>query len=155
MTDDKYLRVKQVCERTGLSRPTIYNMMNAGTFPMKTALGERAVAWLESEIVKWMESRKTFEKTGLEARPGRPPTASKKPKASPQKSEVPPKIAMVTPPPAPTPAISPLTEVSDPDGWGTNEPPPTAEEMERIHARLSKLNQPKKRAESKVVRKRK
>ena len=50
MTVDKYLRIKQVAELTGLSRATIYNMGKAGTFPEKTHLGKRAVAWRESVI---------------------------------------------------------------------------------------------------------
>ena len=50
MTVDKYLRIKQVAELTGLSRATIYNMEKAGTFPEKTHLGKRAVAWRESVI---------------------------------------------------------------------------------------------------------
>jgi prophage regulatory protein len=72
MKDDKYLRISQVSERTGLSRPTIYNMVKAGSFPASTALGARAVGWLESELLKWMEGRKLVEKTGREAKPGNP-----------------------------------------------------------------------------------
>lgn len=49
MTVDKYLRIKQVAELTGLSRATIYNMEKAGTFPEKTHLGKRAVAWRISD----------------------------------------------------------------------------------------------------------
>jgi len=69
MKNDIYLRVRQVAERTGLSRATIYNMMKSGAFPMKTALGTRAIGWLESEISLWMASRKSVEKVGLEAKP--------------------------------------------------------------------------------------
>jgi prophage regulatory protein len=71
MTEDMYFRVRQVSARTGLSRATIYNMMKQGSFPMKTALGERAVGWLESEIVHWMASRKEVTKTGRESQPGK------------------------------------------------------------------------------------
>lgn len=72
MAIDKYLRIKQVCELTGLSRATIYAMEKKGDFPSKKALGPRAVAWLESEIAAWMETRKTAVKSGREATPGRP-----------------------------------------------------------------------------------
>lgn len=134
MSEDKYLRVKQVCERTGLSRPTIYNMMKAGTFPIKTALGERAVAWLESEITMWMETRKTFEKSGLEAKPGRPPTSSKKKKPRPAQliglNEV------VEPQSQPNLTVT----ASEYDGWGPDDPPPTEAEMKETQSRLSLLS---------------
>jgi prophage regulatory protein len=64
-----YLRIKQVTALTGLSRATIYSMMASGTFPMKTALGVRAVGWLSSEIQIWMTHRKSVEKQGREAKP--------------------------------------------------------------------------------------
>ena len=73
MAIDKYLRIKQVCELTGLSRATIYALKKTGGFPEKTALGVRAVAWRESEIVGWMDTRTTAVKSGREAKPGRPP----------------------------------------------------------------------------------
>ena len=79
MTVDKYLRIKQVAELTGLSRATIYNMEKAGTFPEKTHLGKRAVAWRESVIAAWMESRQHVEKSEKEKHPGKPPTKKLKP----------------------------------------------------------------------------
>lgn len=71
MSSDMYLRIKQVTTLTGLSRATIYNMMAVGSFPMKTALGVRAVGWLSSEIQIWMAERKLIEKQGGEAAPAR------------------------------------------------------------------------------------
>ena len=77
MSIDRYLRVSQVTEYVGLSRASIYAMEKAGTFPKKIPLGARAVAWLESDIKKWMEERKGVVKTGKEAKPGRPRKAKK------------------------------------------------------------------------------
>ena len=139
MIEDKYLRVKQVCERTGLSRPTIYNMMKAGTFPIQTTLGERAVAWLESEIVMWMETRKTFEKSGLEAKPGRPPTSSKKKKPALARSSGLPAVAV------PTPPVNLIATASELDDWGQDEPNLNEAEMNEIRSRhlvLSRKNHP-------------
>lgn len=134
MSEDKYLRVKQVCERTGLSRPTIYNMMKAGTFPIKTALGERAVAWLESEIVTWMEVRKTFEKSGLEAKPGRPPTSTKmKKQTQPRSNRLVEVAAQIT-------QAVPLATTSECVDWA-DEPPPTEVEINQTRFKLSSLNQ--------------
>ena len=70
MAIDKYMRIKQVAEITGLSRATIYNMERIGDFPKKTVLSTRAVAWRESEVVNWMDSRKELTKSGREAAPG-------------------------------------------------------------------------------------
>lgn len=49
------LRRKQVEERTGLARSTIYQRIQDGTFPKPIHLGVRAVGWLESEIDAWFQ----------------------------------------------------------------------------------------------------
>lgn len=51
------LRRKQVEQRTGLSRSTIYLRVAQGNFPKVVSLGARAVGWLESEIEEWLNSR--------------------------------------------------------------------------------------------------
>jgi prophage regulatory protein len=51
------LRRKQVQDRTGLSRSTIYLRIAQGTFPKAVSLGARAVGWVESEIEEWLHSR--------------------------------------------------------------------------------------------------
>jgi prophage regulatory protein len=48
------LRRKQVQERVGLSRSTIYLRVAEGTFPKPFSLGGRAVGWLEAEIEGWV-----------------------------------------------------------------------------------------------------
>ncbi len=53
----RILRCKQVEARTGLSRSTIYLRVQDGTFPRPINLGVRAVGWLESEIVGWINER--------------------------------------------------------------------------------------------------
>lgn len=57
------LRLKQVMERTGLSRSTIYDRMNPNSprhdpsFPRQLSLGGDAVGWVESAIDNWVQSR--------------------------------------------------------------------------------------------------
>lgn len=52
------LRRKQVENRTGLSRSTIYLRISKGTFPKPIDLGGgRAVGWIEAEIDAWLKSR--------------------------------------------------------------------------------------------------
>ncbi|MCG6227354.1 AlpA family transcriptional regulator [Vibrio furnissii] len=54
----RFLRLKEVMSLTGLGRSTIYKLMADETeFPNSVPLGGRAVAWVESEIEEWMESR--------------------------------------------------------------------------------------------------
>jgi len=48
------LRRKQVEQRTGLSRSTIYDRIKAGEFPAPVRLGEHAVGWLEHEVHDWL-----------------------------------------------------------------------------------------------------
>lgn len=55
----RLLRRREVEARTGLSRSTLYDWMKRGEFPKPVKLGTRIVAWRETDIVAWLESRKT------------------------------------------------------------------------------------------------
>jgi prophage regulatory protein len=52
-----FLRLRQVVSVTGLSRMTIWRLERAGEFPRRRQLGARSVAWLQSEVEEWIESR--------------------------------------------------------------------------------------------------
>jgi len=54
---DRFLRRKEVEAATGLSKPTIYRRMGEGTFPSPVAIGLRAVAWRESDVVAWQQQQ--------------------------------------------------------------------------------------------------
>ena len=56
---EKLLRRPEVEARTGLSRSSIYAFMKRGEFPQPVKLGTRLVAWRESDISAWLESRET------------------------------------------------------------------------------------------------
>jgi len=51
----KLIRIKEVMNRTGLARSTIYKYISEDNFPKPIKLGTRAVAWVESEIEDWMK----------------------------------------------------------------------------------------------------
>lgn len=53
----KLLKIIDVIERTACSRTAIYEKMKHGAFPKQFKLGERAVAWLESDIDAWIEQQ--------------------------------------------------------------------------------------------------
>jgi|AntRauTorcE11898_2_1112593.scaffolds.fasta_scaffold41705_1 prophage regulatory protein len=50
----KLIRIKEVMDRTGLARSTIYKYISEEKFPQPTKLGPRTVAWVESEIENWI-----------------------------------------------------------------------------------------------------
>ena len=60
------LRRKQVEQRTGLSRSTIYLHIQEGTFPRPINLGARSVGWLENEIEAWLTERIERRDNGAE-----------------------------------------------------------------------------------------
>jgi prophage regulatory protein len=54
--DDRFVRISGVIEKTGRSRAGIYRMIAAGTFPRQERIGDRAVGWRLSAIIRWMEA---------------------------------------------------------------------------------------------------
>ena len=66
MRNCSILRRKQVENRTGLSRSTIYLRIKKGTFPKPINLGERAVGWLEPEIDDWVNEKVQSRDHGAE-----------------------------------------------------------------------------------------
>jgi prophage regulatory protein len=56
---DKHYRRRAVEDLTGLSRSTLYELMAKGAFPRPLKLTDRAVAWPESAIIKWLAERST------------------------------------------------------------------------------------------------
>lgn len=54
----RILRMKQLIERTNLSRATLYVLMGSDpTFPRKIKLTARSVGFLESDVDAWIASR--------------------------------------------------------------------------------------------------
>ena len=52
---DRLLRIRDVCERTTLSQSSLYAKIRADEFPRGRRIGSASVAWLESDIVAWMQ----------------------------------------------------------------------------------------------------
>jgi prophage regulatory protein len=53
---EKFLRLPEVCQTTGLSRASIYAYMKLDKFPKPVRIGAASVAWPQSSIAKWQES---------------------------------------------------------------------------------------------------
>ena len=64
MSHARFLRLPEVLERISLSRAQIYNLISLGEFPPQIKLGDRASAWLESEIDLWIEERIRVSREG-------------------------------------------------------------------------------------------
>ena len=59
MTDQisKLLRLPEVRDRTGLPTSTLYAMMADDKFPRPVKLSVRSVAWDESLVADWIQTR--------------------------------------------------------------------------------------------------
>ena len=56
---DKFLPLAEVQEIAGRkSRSTVWRWVKAGTFPAPHRIGPNSIAWLESEIVEWLDAIK-------------------------------------------------------------------------------------------------
>ena len=53
----RIIRLKEVIDCTGLGRSTIYKYIAEGAFPKPVPLGDRCVAWVESEVHDWILAR--------------------------------------------------------------------------------------------------
>lgn len=51
------IRIPRVEAATGYKRSTIYRLVKANRFPAPISLGNRASAWVESEVNQWIERR--------------------------------------------------------------------------------------------------
>lgn len=61
----RLIRRKEVQHKTGLSASSIYAMMKTGTFPQCLNLSERRVAWVESDIDRWIAERVESHKANI------------------------------------------------------------------------------------------
>jgi prophage regulatory protein len=48
------MRLKEVTEKTGLAKSTVYNLISQGKFPKQIDLGARSVGWVDTEIEEWL-----------------------------------------------------------------------------------------------------
>jgi prophage regulatory protein len=53
----RLLRFAAVRRLTGLSRSTIWRLEHAGAFPRRIRISLNVVAWLENDIVSWIQAK--------------------------------------------------------------------------------------------------
>ncbi|HQS14397.1 AlpA family phage regulatory protein [Reyranella sp.] len=51
--DGRFLRLKDVCNETGMPASSVYAEMAKGEFPRPVPISARRVAWLEPEVKQW------------------------------------------------------------------------------------------------------
>lgn len=53
----RLLRVREICQVSGLARSTLYGEMRRGRFPAPVRISRRSVAWRSTDIDEWLKSR--------------------------------------------------------------------------------------------------
>jgi prophage regulatory protein len=53
----RFLRLASVVEVTGLPQSSVYELASQGRFPKQVRISDRAVAWIEDEILDWIDAR--------------------------------------------------------------------------------------------------
>lgn len=61
----KLLKLAEVRDRTTLSTSEIYRRIAADRFPRQIRLGAKSVAWLESDIQKWIDEQIALSSAGV------------------------------------------------------------------------------------------
>jgi len=54
---NRCVRMRQVCEMTGMSKASVYRKMTDGTFPKSFKIGESMSAWRVATIEQWIADR--------------------------------------------------------------------------------------------------
>lgn len=53
---ESFIRLSEVIKRTGISRTTIYRLINKNSFPLPIKISEKMIAFIESEVNDWIEN---------------------------------------------------------------------------------------------------
>ncbi|MEG3086750.1 helix-turn-helix transcriptional regulator [Sphingomonas sp. PB4P5] len=58
---DRIIRLKEVLQKTGLSRSTLYRKVALRTFPKQIAISTRCAGWRESDLNEWLRNPMAYE----------------------------------------------------------------------------------------------
>ncbi|WP_080919693.1 helix-turn-helix transcriptional regulator [Manganibacter manganicus] len=53
--EDKFLRIKEVCDIAGVSKREIYRRVAKGTFPQQRRVSHRCAGWSKREVMNWLD----------------------------------------------------------------------------------------------------
>lgn len=65
--DVRLLTLDEVLDRVCLGKTQVYRLIHAGEFPKQVPIGRQRVAFLESEVLAWIESRLSLREEGAGA----------------------------------------------------------------------------------------
>ena len=54
---DPIWRMSETCRQVGLSRSTIYRLIDLGDFPQPIPLSSKSIGFVSSEVIAWKEKR--------------------------------------------------------------------------------------------------
>lgn len=53
----RLIRLKEVIDKTGYCRAWIYRLIKDNSFPAPVKIGERSIAFIESEVDQWIDKK--------------------------------------------------------------------------------------------------
>lgn len=62
MTEDRYIRIKELAIMLSIGRSTIYKLMKKNQFPQQIKISERTSVWRLSVINEWIEEREKLDR---------------------------------------------------------------------------------------------
>lgn len=60
-TPECLIRIKEACLLTGVSRSTLYKLIEEGRFPKPLDLGSRFKAWKKQTVIDWIDSLSSLD----------------------------------------------------------------------------------------------
>ena len=57
------LRIRDVCSELGVSRASVYRLLQSEGFPKPLKLGKRAIGWERDHIQQWVKSLRSARQT--------------------------------------------------------------------------------------------
>ena len=64
-SSDRIVRLKEVLQKTGLTRSTLYRKVAARTFPRQVAISTRCMGWRQSELDDWLRNPTAYEQEAI------------------------------------------------------------------------------------------
>ena len=60
-SSDRIIRLKEVLQKTGLTRSTLYRKIAARTFPRQIAISTRCIGWRQTDLDDWLRNPLAYE----------------------------------------------------------------------------------------------